>query len=81
MTGPMSAEAVNAVSMAFKKALIEQALGAELSQHLSYPRGAEKPEEASNHRNGTGGKTVLTKDGPLPHRPDCEIRSNVCWPD
>ncbi|HEU4662462.1 MAG TPA: IS256 family transposase, partial [Dokdonella sp.] len=32
--GPMSAEAVNAASMAFKKALIERALGAELSHHL-----------------------------------------------
>jgi hypothetical protein len=30
----MSAEAVNAASMAFKKALIERALGAELSHHL-----------------------------------------------
>jgi hypothetical protein len=31
VTGPMSAEAVNAASMAFKKALIERALGAEQS--------------------------------------------------
>lgn len=38
VTGPMSAEAVNAASMAFKKALIERALGAELSHHLGYPR-------------------------------------------
>ena len=30
--GPMSGEAVNAASMAFKKALIERALGAELGQ-------------------------------------------------
>jgi len=33
VTGPMSAEAVNAASVAFKKALIERALGAELG-HL-----------------------------------------------
>jgi hypothetical protein len=33
VTGPMSAEAVNAASVAFKKALIERALGAELSHH------------------------------------------------
>ncbi|MCW7541145.1 IS256 family transposase [Aquabacterium sp. A7-Y] len=63
--GPMSAEAVQAASMAFKKALIERALGAELSHHLGYPPGASKPEEAGNHRNGTSGKTVLTEDGPL----------------
>lgn len=65
VTGPMSAEAVNAASMAFKKALIERALGAELSHHLGYRPGATKPEDAVNHRNGASGKTVLTEDGPL----------------
>jgi len=33
VSGPMSADAVNAAAMAFKKALIERALGAELSHH------------------------------------------------
>lgn len=65
VTGPMSAEAVNAASIAFKKALIERALGAELSHHLGYPPGAARPEEASNQRNGRSGKTVLTEDGPV----------------
>jgi putative transposase len=65
VTGPMSAEAVNAASMAFKKALIERALGAELSHHLGYAAGAPKPEAAQNHRNGASGKTVLTDDGPV----------------
>ena len=65
VTGPMSAEAVNAASMAFKKALIERALGAELSQHLGYQPGTNKPGDANNHRNGASGKTVLTEDGPL----------------
>ena len=64
--GPMSADAVNAASKAFKKALIERCLGAELSHHLGYVPGAEKPEEANNHRNGTSGKTVLTEGGPYP---------------
>jgi transposase-like protein len=61
----MSAQAVNAASMAFKKALIERALGAELSHHLGYRPGSAKPEDANNHRNGASGKTVLTEDGPL----------------
>src|SRR5687768_10236283 len=61
----MSAQAVNAASMAFKKALIERALDAELSHHLGYPPGAAKPDDATNHRNGASGKTVLTDDGPL----------------
>jgi len=65
VSGPMDAAAVNAASMAFKKALIERILGAELSHHLGYPPGAEKPEEVGNHRNGLTGKTVLTEDGPL----------------
>ncbi len=65
VSGPMSAEAVNAASMAFKKALIERALGAELTHHLGYPQGADRPTDASNHRNGVTGKTVLTDDGPL----------------
>ena len=63
--GPMTAEAVNDASRAFKRALIERALGAEMSHHLGYPAGADKPETATNHRNGKSGKTVLTDDGPL----------------
>lgn len=65
VSGPMTGEAVNAASMAFKKALIERALGAELGHHLGYPSGADKPEPSTNQRNGTSGKTVLTEDGPL----------------
>jgi putative transposase len=65
VTGPMSAEAVQEISSAFKKALIERALGAELSHHLGYPPGAAKPEDATNHRNGATAKTVLTEDGPV----------------
>lgn len=65
VSGPMSAEAVNAASISFKKALIERILGAELSHRLGYPPGAERPGEAGNHRNGKSGKTVLTEDGPL----------------
>jgi putative transposase len=63
--GPMTAEAVDDASRAFKKALIERALGAEMSHHLGYTAGADKPETATNHRNGRSGKTVLTDDGPL----------------
>ena len=65
VSGPMNAQAVNAASMAFKKALIERALGAELSHHLGYAPGTDKPQEVSKHRNGASAKTVLTEDGPL----------------
>ena len=40
-SGPLDAEAVNAASMAFKKALIERMLGAELGHHLGYPPAPE----------------------------------------
>ena len=36
VTGPRSAGAVDAASIAFKKALIERAPGAELGHHLDY---------------------------------------------
>jgi putative transposase len=49
----------------FKKAIIERALGGELTHHLGYALGGTKPEDTTNHRNGTSGKTVLTDDGPL----------------
>lgn len=65
VSGPMSAEMIIAASSAFKKALIERALGAELSHHLGYSPGGEKIEESNNHRNGVSGKTVLTDNGPL----------------
>lgn len=65
VTGPMTGEAVNAASMAFKKALIERALGAELGHHLGYPSGAVKPDGTSNQRNGASSKTVMTEDGPV----------------
>jgi putative transposase len=63
--GPMTAEAIQDVSMAFKKALIERALGAEMGHHLGYPPGAERPADSRNQRNGKTAKTVLTDAGPL----------------
>src|SRR5690606_36880598 len=60
----MSAEAVHAASMAFTKALIERALGAELTHHLGYGAGTPPPQPAGNHRNGRSAKTLKTEDGP-----------------
>ena len=63
--GPMTAETIQQASMAFKKALIERAMSGELSHHLGYGPGQDKPKGATNHRNGKSAKTVLTEDGPL----------------
>lgn len=65
VTGPMTAESVEAVMRKFKKAILERALGAEMTHHLGYAPGADRPAGLRNHRNGTSGKTVLTDDGPL----------------
>src|SRR5580658_684098 len=63
LTGPMTAESIEAAGIALKKALIEASLDAELSHHLGYAPGADKPEAVTNHRNGSTSKTVLTGDG------------------
>jgi transposase-like protein len=63
--GPMSPAEVQAVFQSFKKAVIERAMGAELSHHLGYREGEARPTDQPNHRNGSTGKTVLTDDGPL----------------
>jgi putative transposase len=57
--GPLTPEELDAVVRRFKKAIIERALGGELTHHLGYAAGAAKPEDTTNHRNGTSGQ-----DGP-----------------
>jgi transposase-like protein len=61
----MSPTDVQALFQSFKQAVIERAMGAEMSHHLGYREGEARPEGETNHRNGRTGKTVLTEDGPL----------------
>ena len=65
LNGPMTGEAIDAAGIAFKTALIEASLNAELDHHLGYAAGAAKPEQVTNHRNGSTSKTVLTGDGKM----------------
>ena len=60
----MTGEAINAAGLAFKKALVEASLNAELSHHLGYKPGDEDP---SGHQptQRQHGKTVLTGDGTM----------------
>jgi len=58
--GPVTPAQLEDVFQRFKKAFIERALGAELSQHLGYATGHAKPAGVTNHRNGKSAKTVLT---------------------
>src|SRR6476661_5315417 len=48
-----------------KKALIERALGAELSEHLGYEKGDPAGRGSGNSRNGASAKTVLTEEGEI----------------
>jgi len=61
----MTAETINAATLALKKALIERALGGEMNHHLGYPLGAAKPGTVRNQQNGTSAKKILTEDGPI----------------
>ena len=57
-------EEVEALFRDLKKAVIERALGAELTHHLGYAKGEVKT--GANQRNGSTPKTVLTDDGAIP---------------
>jgi len=53
----------NGLFKQLKRALIERALGAELSEHLGYEKGDPLGRGSGNSRNGTSAKTLLTDDG------------------
>jgi putative transposase len=55
----------NGLFKQLKKALIERALGAELSEHLGYEKGDPAGRGSGNSRNGTSSKTILTEDGEI----------------
>lgn len=69
--GPITAGAINAATLALKKALIERALSGDMNHHLGYLAGTAKPSNATNQRNGQGAKTVLT-DGPIRIEVPCD---------
>jgi putative transposase len=47
-------------------ALVERALGAELTEHLGYEPGAPEGAGTGNSRNGTSPKTLVTEQGEIP---------------
>ncbi|MFL6666173.1 IS256 family transposase [Burkholderia ambifaria] len=63
--GPMTPTEVQDLMLAFNKAIIERAMGAEMNLHLGYPSGQSKPIGQANERNGASGKTVITDRGPV----------------
>jgi putative transposase len=63
--GPMTQGDLESMFRSLKRAVVERAMSAEMSDHLGYREGEDKPEGQSNQRNGTSGKTVITDDGPM----------------
>jgi transposase-like protein len=63
--GPMTPDEVQTLFLSFQKAVIERAMSAEMSHHLGYKPGQDKPDGQTNERNGASGKTVLTDQGPV----------------
>ncbi|WP_176055771.1 transposase, partial [Paraburkholderia caribensis] len=61
--GPMTPTEVQDLMLAFNKAIIERAMGAEMNLHLGYPPGGSKPAGQANERNGASRKTVITDRG------------------
>jgi transposase-like protein len=55
----------NGLFKQLKRALIERALGAELTEHLGYEKGDPGGRGSGNSRNGTSSKTILTEDGEI----------------
>lgn len=61
--GPMSPEGLESMFRQLKKAVIERALGAEITEHLGYAAGEAKPEGSANSRNGASAKTMTARCG------------------
>lgn len=56
----------NGILKQLTKAIIERALGAELTAHLGYPPHAAEGKNTGNSRNGTSRKTLKSDLGDLP---------------
>jgi putative transposase len=65
VSGPMTQGDLETMFRSLKKAVIERAMGAEMTEHLGYGPGQAKPDGQRNHRNGASPKTVLNDDGPV----------------
>ncbi len=65
VSGPMTQGDLKSMFRSLKKAVIERAMKAEMSEQLGYESGESKPASQPNQRNGVSGKTVIADEGPL----------------
>lgn len=63
--GLMTPTDVQDLMLAFNKAVIERAMGAEMTLHPGYPQGQPTAASQANERSGASGKTVITDRGPV----------------
>ena len=63
--GVKTQDDLEAVTRTLTKTLIETALKAEMTDYLGYEAGDPAGSGSGNSRNGTTGKTVVSKSGPL----------------
>jgi hypothetical protein len=63
LNGSTSREDAERVYNQLKKRIVERMLSAELTHHLGYEKGEEKPVAQPNYRNGSTPKTVSTDTG------------------
>ena len=66
VAGATTATEMEAIFSQLKKRIIERMLAGELTSHLGYAPGEEKPADQPNHRNGSTPKTVITESGEVP---------------
>ena len=66
VAGATTATEMEAIFSQLKKRIIERMLAGELTSHLGYAPGKEKPANQPNHRNGSTPKTVITESGEVP---------------
>jgi len=68
LTGREGPEAITGPDGLLKqltKRVVERAATAELSGHLGYELGGERPEKQANRRNGKTSKRLITEHGPV----------------
>lgn len=63
--GPSGVTGPDGLLKDMTRAVINRAMGAELTHHLGYEAGDTPPEGQDNRRNGKSGKTVRTGQGPI----------------
>lgn len=63
--GPEDLKGENGLLKQLTKALIEEAMSAELTEHLGYEKHEQGEKADGNRRNGKSNKTVRTEQGPL----------------